>query len=250
MNNAAQVALAREMSVAQQNVTSMLVNDHVTGALTLATGQQIGATPQAWWNWWHQENEVYVNQQKPTQTVRQSRQIAMVDQSNGGRQTGSGGGATGGGRQSGMDCLAAGTLVWTAGGPQRIETVQPGDLVLSQSPDTGELTFQPVLSTTVRPAGPLVRVQVGRETFETSGGHLFWVAGDGWVKARMLKSGTGLHGQLGTVPVRAVDAGSEAETYNLIVEGFHTYFVGEGKVLCHDNTVRRVTRCAVPGLGY
>ena len=45
-----------------------------------------------------------------------------------------------------------------------------------------------------------------------------------------------LHGQLGTVPVRAVETGSEAETYNLIVEWFHTYFVGEGKVLCHDNT--------------
>jgi hypothetical protein len=48
--------------------------------------------------------------------------------------------------------------------------------------------------------------------------------------------------------VRAVETGSEAETYNLIVDSFHTYFVGEGKVLCHDNTVRRPTHCAVPGL--
>ena len=62
------------------------------------------------------------------------------------------------------------------------------------------------------------------------------------------ESGSQLHGQLGTVPVRAVETGSEAETYNLIVDGFHTYFVGEGKVLCHDNTVRRPTNCAVPGL--
>ena len=245
--NATRDALAREAGVAQQNVTSAQLNSRIAQTLSLATGQQVGSAPQDWWNWWHQQNEVYVNQQKSTQVARQSRQIAMVDRSTGG-QTGGSGGVTGGGGGRSMDCLAAGTLIWTLNGPQRIESIQAGDLVLSQHPETGELGYQAVLGTTVRPTGPLVQVQVGSEEFQTSGGHLFWVAGDGWVKARMLKSGSQLHGQLGTVPVRAVETGSEAETYNLIVDGFHTYFVGEGKVLCHDNTVRRPTNCAVPGL--
>jgi hypothetical protein len=36
--------------------------------------------------------------------------------------------------------------------------------------------------------------------------------------------------------------------YNLVVEGFHTYFAGEGKYLTHDNTIRRPTNRVVPGL--
>jgi hypothetical protein len=248
MANAAREALMREVGVARQNQASSQMNSRIAQALSLATGQQPGSAPQDWWNWWHQQNEVYVGSQKSTQLIRQSRQIAMVDRS-GGRQTGGGGGGTGGGGGGSMDCLAAGTLIWTLSGPRPIESIQAGDMVLSQHPDTGELAYQAVLGTTVRPSGPLVEVQVGSERFRTSGGHLFWVAGDGWVKARQLKSGAPLHGQRGTVPVRAVDTGNEAETYNLIVEGFHTYFVGEGKLLSHDNTVRRPTQCTVPGLG-
>jgi hypothetical protein len=240
--NATREALLREVGVARQNLASSQTNSRIAQALSLATGQQAGSAPQDWWNWWHQQNEVYVGPQKSTQLIRQSRQVAMVDRSSG-RQTGGGGGG------GSMDCLAAGTLVWTLSGPRPIESIQPGDMVLSQHPETGELGYRAVLGTTLRPSGPLVEVQVGSEKFRTSGGHLFWVAGDGWVKARQLKSGAPLHGQMGTVPVRAVDTGSEAETYNLIVEGFHTYFVGEGKLLSHDNTVRRPTQCAVPGLG-
>ncbi|MEZ6104079.1 MAG: hypothetical protein R3E01_34495 [Pirellulaceae bacterium] len=43
-----------------------------------------------------------------------------------------------------MDCLAAGTTVWTDRGPLAIEKVESGDLVLSQHPETGELAYKPV----------------------------------------------------------------------------------------------------------
>jgi hypothetical protein len=36
--------------------------------------------------------------------------------------------------------------------------------------------------------------------------------------------------------------------YNLVVEGFHSYFAGKGKYLTHDNTIRRPTDRVVPGL--
>ena len=148
-----------------------------------------------------------------------------------------------------MDCLAAGTLVWTDAGPVPIEQIRVGDLVLAQDPESGELAYQPVLRTTVRPRGPLVRVcLVNREVLETSGGHLFWVAGAGWTKARELLSGCELHGVTGTVRVSITETADEAETYNLIVADSHSYFVGEGKILCHDNTVRRPTKAKVPGL--
>jgi hypothetical protein len=34
----------------------------------------------------------------------------------------------------------------------------------------------------------------------------------------------------------------------VIVADFQSYFVGEGKILCHDNTVGRPTKATVPGL--
>jgi hypothetical protein len=33
-----------------------------------------------------------------------------------------------------------------------------------------------------------------------------------------------------------------------VVADFHTYFVGEAKILSHDNTIRQPTNAVVPGL--
>jgi hypothetical protein len=147
-----------------------------------------------------------------------------------------------------MDCLAAGTPVWTAKGPLANERIRVGDLVLSQHAETGELAYKPVLRTTVRPSGKLIRIQAASEEFQTSGGHLFWVAGQGWTKSRDLQSGQVLHTVAGPAYVSYVESGTEAETYNLVVADFNTYFVGDAKVLSHDNTVRTPTRAIVPGL--
>jgi hypothetical protein len=77
---------------------------------------------------------------------------------------------------------------------------------------------------------------------------LFWVSGEGWVKSRKLTPGMVLHTAEGPVRVSNVTAGQHAQTYNLVVADFNTYFVGEQKILSHDNTVRRITRSIVPGL--
>ena len=147
------------------------------------------------------------------------------------------------------DCLAAGTPVWTASGLVAIEKIRVGDLVLAQAPDSGELAYKPVLKTTLRPRGPLVKVRVaGGEVFETSGGHLFWVAGEGWVKSRQLKAGQELHAAQGAVGLSQVETGRTLETHNLVVADFHTYFVGRSRVLCHDNTIKRATHAVIPGL--
>jgi hypothetical protein len=120
--------------------------------------------------------------------------------------------------------------------------------VLAQHAETGELAYKPVLRTTIRPQGELIKVTAGSESFQTSGGHLFWVSGKGWVKSRNLKSGQVLHTANGPLHVTGVEAGSIAQTFNLIVADFSTYFVGEQMILSHDNTVRTPTRALVPGL--
>lgn len=247
-----QTAEARERELARQNELTKQLNDRVNAALSVATErQQNNATD--WWRWWTAENEVYVDGQKPVQTQRQVERVAVVDrvsQSQGGSPTpGSAGSGSGPPvSQRFCDCLAAGTPVWTSTGLVAIEEIRPGDVVLSQDPHTGELACKPVLATTLRPSGPLVKVTAGDETFVTSGGHLFWIAGEGWVKARKLRSGMEAHTAAGARNVSRVDDGPSLETYNLIVADFHTYFVGEAKILCHDNTVREPIQNLVPGL--
>ena len=81
-----------------------------------------------------------------------------------------------------------------------------------------------------------------------SGGHPFWVAGEGWKKARQLHHGDTLYGLKGTLAVRTVTPGDRETTYNLIVADFHTYFVGNARILSHDNTIRQPTSTIVPGL--
>jgi hypothetical protein len=273
--DAAERAQALEAAAAEQNRQTNLLNDRLAWVLKTATGVNLPAQPAEWWKWWNEVNEVFVSGSKPVALLHDVERVEIEDEvpeylqqqtedkeqseDAPSESSGSGGGQTESGRSSlvsirrvappaPQDCLAAGTLVWTARGPLEIEQIRIGDLVLSQHPDSGELAYKPVLRTTVRPRGQLIKIEAGGESCETSGGHQFWVAGAGWVKSRDLQSGQILHGAAGPVHISNVELGAEEETYNLVVADFHTYFVGYRKVLSHDNTIRQPTRAVVPGL--
>lgn len=238
-----------ERAVAAQNAATTALNDRIGWALSQSTGTQLPAVPEDWWKWWNDQNEVFVQGSKPIATIQQSRTISIVERSSGIGSGPTGGGSastSGGGGRS--DCLAAGTPVWTERGEIDIEKVRIGDLVLSRDVESGELAFKPVLRTTIRPESPLVKIQAGSEVFETSGGHLFWVSGQGWIKSRKLETGMVLHTANGPARVTQISDSPAQPTYNLVVADFNTYFVGKQKVLSHDNTVRRVTNVVVPGL--
>ncbi|HTN76086.1 MAG TPA: polymorphic toxin-type HINT domain-containing protein, partial [Pirellulaceae bacterium] len=284
------------------------LNQRIIAALSGATHEHHGDKPDAWWIWWNEYNEIFLEGEKQWVTGVVNREVAIVDRPvlpppmprannnpspppaettkpsgsekivddrpirtrgsiNGTNigttnDVGSFRNPTGapltatqqsymnlGFAPVGLDCLAAGTPVWTSAGQIAVERVQVGDLVLSQNIETGELTYKPVLKTTVRPAGQLVRIEAGYdEHIETSGGHPFWVSGAGWVKARELKSGMLLHTPTQSLAISRVEQGAHAKTYNLVVADFHTYFAGEMRLLSHDNTVRRSTDILVPGL--
>ncbi len=232
----------RELSAQEQNMRTKQLNERIASALGVATSQSLSADPQSWWQWWNDRNEVFIEGQKQTKTVHQTEQVTVTDRVTLATAAGISS------MQLPKDCLAAGTLVWTSTGPLAIEKIQVGDLVLSQNPDTGELAYKPVLQTTVRPKGTLVKINAVSDVIETSGGHLFWVSGEGWMRARYVKSGMELHGVNGPVRVSLVEMGSDEETYNLIVADFNSYFVGESMILSHDNTVRQPTNAIVPGL--
>jgi hypothetical protein len=247
--NMAQSTLARDQQLAAQNALTAAMNERITAVLVATTGKNLSATPALWWQWWSEQQETVRAGAKPVDLQTNFQEIILVDRVTPAMLTNSPSipGITVAAQPS-YECLVAGTRVWTASGPLAIESIRVGDLVLSQHPLTGELAYKPVLRTTVRPPEKLVYVKTAGETFQCTGGHPFWVSGEGWVKARALVSGSELHAAAGTSRVSQVSEAGTAETYNLIVADFHTYFLGDKKVLTHDNTPRRPTLGPVPGL--
>jgi tetratricopeptide (TPR) repeat protein len=123
-----------------------LYNDRALPVLRAITGQNLGVAPEKWKSWWtDQLGYVYqseIPETKPTYTemiAEASLFPAYVHAA----------------------CFAAGTPVATIDGPRPIESIRVGDLVLSQGPSSGRLTFQPVLAAHRNPPSPTLCIKVG-----------------------------------------------------------------------------------------
>ena len=274
MRRAFRTTADRELQRRAQNELIAGVNHRICHILQTATGKQVAPDPRAWWAWWEQVNHVqrlgakrdnlqyrqltrsyYVPvytsqaQDSTTQTEGEERAAQSAPQrARGIWFTTAQGNKIFIPEPENVSCFVAGTSIPTARGRMNIESIVPGDLVLSQDVNSGELSYKPVLQTTRRPPAPVVAVQLAGAQLEATTGHPFWVNGTGWTFAHELKSGMVLHGADGAVRVSDVLAGSDQPAYNLVVAEFHTYFVGDCKVLVHDNTARRPTNASVPGL--
>ena len=222
--------------IARRNAAA---NDSVCRALATATGDKRPASLSEWHDWWYDYNEVYFPGDK-------SRRTFYPDP--GATPSRNGTPSVAGTDVQPADCLAAGTPVRTETGPIAVESVAVGDRIFCCDPETGCLALKPVLAVTVRPEGRLLRIRAGGEEIQSSGGHVFWVAGKAWVKARDLRQGMQLHTIRGTVPVESTETGALEKSFSLVAADFDTFFVGKAMVLTHDNTIRPPTNRVVPGL--
>ena len=152
------------------------------------------------------------------------------------------------------------------GGTEKIEEIREGDLVLAYDEETGEQAYKPVVRLFRNESKDWVGVTVdGKETISTPG-HKYYVpeneaernfgevlehagyAGlsEKWVSAQRLKFGDkvllsdGTYGIIQTVKVETLSV--PETTYNLEVEDFHTYFVGEHSVCVHNADCSNLTR--------
>jgi len=227
--------LARDADRAERRIVAFNVaanqrNNRVRSALRTAADAD-GTTPRELWQWWYDTNDIYYPPQALVETVNSTVALTETPQS-----------------PLIVECFIAGTKVWTATGPVAIETIAIGDRVLSQDVETGELALRPVLSTSVRPATQLLKLSVDGETFVVTRGHPLWVVGHGWRMAHECAVGDRLRTLDGTVTIEAIDQGPKAQAYNFVVAQMNSYFVGEAKLLAHDNSLRRPIALALPGL--
>ncbi len=203
-------------------------NNRIDMVLSDVTGHETNGRARSWWEWWQEYNDLYVPEEKPVH--RMENEIVIRD------------------RVTTCECFLPGTPVWTETGPEPIERIQVGDRVLAQNPDTGELAYKLVLQTTVRPDAATVRVGIEGEEIYATNGHPFWVAGEGWKMARRLESGMRLHTTSGSREITHLGEGPVWQAHNLLVADFPSFFVGNAKVLVHDNSVRQPTASVVPGV--
>lgn len=239
----------QERAVAQRNRGVQEKASNICSLLRATTDAELGDDAESWWSWWRESNERYESN-KPTSYAytQQRQQIAIASHASSSLSRENAHTYDYGRRTMGYSCLVAGTLVQTASGLKPVETIQIGDFVLSQDVETAQLALKPVLLTTIRPPKDTFEVVTPYQTIEATGGHNWWVSGEGWVMTRNLLPNMQLHTATGTLTVAELNHNpQEQRTFNLVVDGFHTYFVGPQRVLSYDNTLLEPTLRKVPG---
>ena len=146
---------------------------------------------------------------------------------------------------SGLACFVAGTKVLTDKGFKNIEDIEEGDYVYSTSDETGESGYKEVLQVFQKETEVVTHVfyeveqedgETRTEEIETTLNHLFWCEGE-WKAAGTLKPGDKLTLADGSqVEVTEITYEDRHTTvYNMEVEDYHTYHVGEDGVWVHNN---------------
>ena len=122
-----------------------------------------------------------------------------------------------------------------------IYDIRPGEYVLARDPARvdGAVAPKRVSRIFVHPNNQVTAINVDGEFIFTTLVHPFYLMGKGWVQVGEMKLGDTIvrsDGSLGTI--LAVFPMEKAQTvYNLAIEDWHTYFVGESSFWVHNLTV-------------
>lgn len=141
-------------------------------------------------------------------------------------------------KTAGQACFTGDTLVATEDGQIRIDELQVGDKVWAYNVETGETELKTVLKVYVHSVDEILHLYTDEGDIDTTTNHPFYVIGQGWTAAGDLVKGDEVYNLDGTTSV-VLD--SEIEkldecvlVYNLEVEDYHSYFVGNVSVLVHN----------------
>jgi hypothetical protein len=234
-NTAARNKLASDVGqIESYNRSLATVNDRVLAILNGVSGENLGPDIPSWRKWWVDQIGMAILPQKSQDKTTVVEQVPIDFQP----QVPGPIVATSMMLQHRlMSCFAAGTMVKTQTGPRPIESLEAGDVVLTQSVRTGALGYHPVVKVHRNPPSATYKITLGDEAVVSSAFHRFWAPGRGWVMARDLKPGDTLRTLGGLARVTAVEDDRVQPVFNLDVADDADFFVGCSGALVHDNTI-------------
>ena len=134
-------------------------------------------------------------------------------------------------------CFVAGTKVLTKDGFKNIEEIELGDYVYSIDTDTNQRAYKEVTYLFESETTELYEITINDETFKVTPRHRFYILDKGWVKAADLNIGDILVTTEKNVSVTRIHHLYDIEktkTFNLQVDGYHTYLVTKYEILVHN----------------
>ncbi len=137
-----------------------------------------------------------------------------------------------------MNSFSAATVVATAAGAVAIASLAIGDQVLAYDETTGRTEPHAVTAVHINNDPITGRVIIDGEVIETTPEHPFYTLEAGWLDAEYLRpdmhvpSADGDPGVIETVQF----SDAPARMYNLTVEDAHTFYVGVGQWLVHNDS--------------
>ena len=133
-------------------------------------------------------------------------------------------------------CFIAGTLIFTDAGAKPIEQIDVGDIVWAYNDTTGQYGKKRVKTLFTFERDSVFHIKVGTDVIKATSDHPFYIGGR-WLRVAELKVGDSVKlfdgsnlviEQITVVPGRTT-------VYNFEVEDYHTYYVGDRKVLVHNS---------------
>ncbi len=147
-----------------------------------------------------------------------------------------GGGSAMQGATCAVNSFAADTPVATEAGSRPIGSIRLGERVLAWDEDADAVGFHEVTALLAHDDPLIVHLTLAGEPIQATPEHRFFVVGKGWVEAEHLRAGDEVRradGGSGAVEAISLEQRTE-RMHNLTVEGAHTYFVGGGRWLVHN----------------
>jgi RHS repeat-associated protein len=136
------------------------------------------------------------------------------------------------------NCFDGDTEVATEDGQRRIDEIETGDRVWAYDTESGILALKEVTKVYEKQSDGLVHIATAEGNIDATSTHPFYTPKKGWVAAIDLRAGdilvtvNGNYAVVEQVQHELLEA--PVTVYNLEVEGYHTYFVGDADVLVHN----------------
>ena len=134
-------------------------------------------------------------------------------------------------------CFTEDTLIKTPKGYKYISDISIDDCVYSFDEKTGMYDYKPVAQINKSTTNQLVEIYANGEMIKTTPSHPF-LSSRGWVKASELNETDLLmidnHKYLAIDSIDIFDSPNPIEIYNLCVDDYHTFLVGDNQFVVHN----------------